>query len=462
MSQIQKITVVFLTIFFTYFITRFVLQKPSLITIATVLAVGILAISFFSPYTGLTFLVFSMLLSPELKVAGVPGRDVVVRIDDLLIFAVFFGWFARSVFSKKIELVLTEVLTPMFFYTLVCIISTYFGITSGIVNFKKAFFYILKYTEYFIIYFLTTQIVQTRQQLRNLIIAFLLTSVIVNIHGISLIGKVPRIYAPFDAPGAEATLTGGEVGAGEANTYGGYLIIVISLLISLFCYSELPTTNFLYLFLIIFSLIPLAYTKSRSSYFGFVPMVLTIIFLTEKKRTLILSGLLLLFALSPIVFPSATATVVERIKETFAGPSWSEEETVILGFKVKELSALARVKSWKKAFFEFIPQRPIFGFGVTGVGLVDTQIPLIIGETGLLGLVIFLWLLFSVFKSSMFVFKTIQDPLLKSISLCVISSLVGLLFHSVGANTFIIIRIMEPFWFLCGLVSVSNLIKFNE
>jgi len=461
MSKIQKIFFIFLSIIITYFITRVVLQRPSLITIAIILAVGILAISFFSPYTGLTFLVFSMLLSPELKVAGVSGRDVVVRIDDLLIFAVFFGWFARSVFTKKIEVVLTEVLTPMFFYTLVCIISTYFGITSGIVAFKKAFFYILKYTEYFIIYFLTTQIVQTKQQLKNLVIAFLITSVVVNIYGISLIGKVPRIYAPFDAPGAEAALTGGEVGAGEANTYGGYLIIVISLLVSLFCYSELPTINFLYLFLILFSLIPLAYTKSRSSYFGFVPMVLTIIFLTEKKRTLILSGLLLLFALSPIVFPSATATVVDRIKETFVGPSWSEEEAVILGFKVKELSALARVNSWKKAISEFIPKRPILGFGVTGVGLVDSQIPLIIGENGLLGVVAFLWLVFSVFKSSIYTFKTAQDTLLKSISLCVVSSLVGLLFHSVGANTFIIIRIMEPFWFLCVLVSISQIIKFE-
>ncbi len=462
MTQTQKLFLIFLSIILVYIAVRILLTNPTLLITASIIAVFILAISFFSPYTGLTFLVFSMLLSPELKVAGVPGRDVVVRIDDLLIFAVFFGWFAKSVFSKKIEVVITEVLTPMFFYKIICIISTYFGVTSGIVNFKKAFFYILKYTEYFIIYFLTTQIVQTRSQIKNLIIAFLLTSVIANVHGISLIGKVPRIYAPFDAPGAEAALTGGEVGAGEANTYGGYLIIVISLLISLFCYSELPTTNFLYLFLIIFSLIPLAYTKSRSSYFSFFPMVLTIIFLTEKKRTLILGGLLLLFALSPIVFPSATATVVERIKETFAGPTYSEEEAVILGFKVKELSALARVKSWQRIIFEFLPKRPILGFGVTGVGLVDTQIPLIIGETGILGFTIFLWLIFSVFKNSMHTFKTAQDTLLKSISLCVISSLVGLLFHSVGANTFIIIRIMEPFWFLCGLVSVSNLIKFNE
>jgi hypothetical protein len=29
---------------------------------------------------------------------------------------------------------------------------------------------------------------------------------------------------------------------------------------------------------------------------------------------------------------------------------------------------------------------------------------------------------------------------------------VGLIFHAVGANTFIIVRIMEPFWFFAGVV----------
>ncbi|MCS7230992.1 MAG: O-antigen ligase family protein, partial [Elusimicrobiota bacterium] len=375
----------------------------------------------------------------------------VIRIDDLLIFAVFFGWFAKSVFSKKIDLVFTPLLLPMFLYTLSCVVSTYFGILSGTVLFKKAIFYILKYIEYFLVYFLITQIVSNKTQIKTYIILFLITSIIVNIHGYFLIGKVERLYAPFDAPGAEVK-AGVPVGSGEANTYGGYLLIVLSLLFCLLCYSELQTTNFLYLFLIIFTLIPFAYTKSRSSYFAFVPMMMIIILLTEKKKGLLLGCVLLLFALSPLVFPEATNTVIERIKETFVGPGWSEEEAVILGFKVKELSALARVKAWRRVFEEFLPKRPILGHGVTGVGLVDAQIPLIIGEVGLLGLVFFLWMIFTIFKEAFFVFKNASDSLYKSISLCVISSLVALLVQSIGANTFIIIRIMEPFWFLCGLL----------
>jgi hypothetical protein len=33
-----------------------------------------------------------------------------------------------------------------------------------------------------------------------------------------------------------------------------------------------------------------------------------------------------------------------------------------------------------------------------------------------------------------------------------IAGFVGLLFHGLGANTFIIVRIMEPFWFMAALV----------
>ncbi len=456
MSKTSYVIITLLIVVLTFFVSRLLVSKPQVLTIGLILSVALLLTSFFSPPTGLAFLIFSMLLSPEIKLAEVPGRDVVLRIDDLLIFAVFLGWFAKSMFSKKLELVITPVLIPIFFYTLSCIVSTYFGIISNTVVLKKSFFYILKYIEYFIIYFLVTQIVRTRQQIKIYIILFIIVSIIVNLHGYSLIGKVERLYAPFDVPGGEVPGGTPITGAGEANTYGGYLLIVIALLVSLFCYSEVPTTNFLYLGLTIFSLIPLAYTKSRASYFGFVPMILTITLLTQKKKNIILGGVLLLFALAPLMFPAATETVVERVKETFVAPPYSEEEASILGLKIRELSALARVKSWKKAFFEYLPKRPILGFGVTGVGLVDTQIPLIIGELGLLGLVIFLWMIGSVFNTAYVSFKTVEDPLLKSISLCIISVLIGLIFHSVAANTFIIIRIMEPFWFLCGIAAVSK------
>jgi hypothetical protein len=37
--------------------------------------------------------------------------------------------------------------------------------------------------------------------------------------------------------------------------------------------------------------------------------------------------------------------------------------------------------------------------------------------------------------------------------------LAGLIGHGISASSFIIVRIMEPFWFLMGLVAVYPLIK---
>ena len=45
-----------------------------------------------------------------------------------------------------------------------------------------------------------------------------------------------------------------------------------------------------------------------------------------------------------------------------------------------------------------------------------------------------------------------QDYLLQGISVGLIAGLVGMLVHGIGANTFIIVRIMEPFWFVVGIV----------
>ena len=50
--------------------------------------------------------------------------------------------------------------------------------------------------------------------------------------------------------------------------------------------------------------------------------------------------------------------------------------------------------------------------------------------------------------------KTIKTPYFKGLTLGFFAGFVGLLFHALGANTFIIVRIMEPFWFFAGIVAV--------
>jgi O-antigen ligase len=100
------------------------------------------------------------------------------------------------------------------------------------------------------------------------------------------------------------------------------------------------------------------------------------------------------------------------------------------------------------------PKKPVFGYGVTGYEFLDSQYPRVLIETGILGLITFLYLLYSIFKLTIDHMKKIKTPYFKGLTLGFLAGFVGLIFHAIGANTFIIVRIMEPFWFFAGIIAV--------
>jgi O-antigen ligase len=83
---------------------------------------------------------------------------------------------------------------------------------------------------------------------------------------------------------------------------------------------------------------------------------------------------------------------------------------------------------------------------------MDAQYPRILAETGIVGLLAFAWLVYALFRVGVSTWQNAQDDLLRGLSVGLIAGLVGLLVHGIGANTFIIVRIMEPFWFLVGII----------
>jgi O-antigen ligase len=117
-----------------------------------------------------------------------------------------------------------------------------------------------------------------------------------------------------------------------------------------------------------------------------------------------------------------------------------------------DTSASARINSYKKSLLDW-RKRPVLGYGVTGYSLfMDAQYPRILVETGIVGLLSFSWLIYALFWVGISVWREADDDLIRGLAVGLIAGLVGLLVHAIGANTFIIVRIMEPFWFLVGIV----------
>jgi O-antigen ligase len=195
---------------------------------------------------------------------------------------------------------------------------------------------------------------------------------------------------------------------------------------------------------------PFFLTLSRSSYIGFIGQSFFHSFATPKRQVVMFFGIAASVILLGSV-PKLRDAVTRRVEYTFQGAA----PDISIGGKslALEASALQRIQSWEVIVGQKFPLHPIFGWGVSGVGLVDVYYPLILGETGLVGFCLFLWLLKRVWSVAWNLFKLSPHAQDRALSLGLLTALVGVGLHSFGANSFIIVRIMEPFWFTAALVA---------
>jgi O-antigen ligase len=401
---------------------------------------AVFVVSFTSTQFALYILIFSMLLSPELMVgttegAAALGRGITVRLDDFMLVVIGFSWLARMAINKELGLFLrTPLNKPIAYYLLVCMISTLMGAIFGRVDLKTGFFFVLKYFEYVIVYFMVVNHLKDKNQVRNYLVALLITCAISSIIGIRMIPSGERISAPFEGT------------RGEPNTFGGYLVFMICIAIGLLQTTSSLRNRLMYGLLIVLFAIPLFYTQSRSSYIAAIPAIVSFVWLSKKKHWVI--PLVLLFGFSlPYIAPRSTK---QRIAYTFTQGLNRKDVVEVYGVKL-DTSSSARLMSWKEAASDWI-EHPILGYGVTGYQFVDAQYVRAITETGFLGLFFFLLLLYAIFKESRRVLRSAEDPLYQGLAAGFLAGFIGLLFHATAANTFIIVRIMEPFWFTAGMV----------
>ncbi len=406
--------------------------------------------SFVSTDIALYILIFSMLLSPEFIVGTTGGgslkRGVTLRLDDFLLVIIGISWVGKMSIKKELGLFLkTPLNKAIFYYIVVCLLSTLFASFTERADLKTSLLFVLKYFQYMIIYFMVANHLESKKQARNYLWALLITCVIVSIIGIAQIPGGGRVSAPFEG------------GAGEPNTFGGYLVFMISITVGLWLMSNSLRDQYIYSLLTFLFTVPLIYTQSRSSYLAVIPAILAFVWLSGKRHWVAMIIVLLIVSL-PFIAPEPAK---ERIEYTFTQGKTQKDVVEVGGVKL-DTSLSARLKSWGKAAEDWV-EHPILGYGVAGYGFVDAQYVRVMTETGLLGVLTFTLLMATMFRLAYQTFKEVVDPFYKGLAMGYLAGFIGLLCHGIGANTFIIVRIMEPFWFMTAIVVMAPEIeKMNE
>ena len=240
-QMILMVTTILLSLSAGFAVTSF---QPNVLVLG-LLAALIFGISFINIELGLYILIFSMLLSPEILVGETAGgsgrRGVTLRAEDFLLVIIGLSWFAKNAVIKELGLVIrTPINKAVICYITVCLISTLIGIMAGRVAPKTGLLFVLKYFEYFIVYFMVANHIRSSDQIKRFLICLFLTAFIVSVVGVLQTPFGERVSAPFE----------GKVG--EPNTFGGYLLFIGCVAAGLITKVEHAKLKMLLIFLICF------------------------------------------------------------------------------------------------------------------------------------------------------------------------------------------------------------------
>ncbi len=419
-------------------------------TFIVIIGLIVAVFAFLNTEFALYALIIAMLLGPQVGLSGaegegVRGRGLTLRVDDFLLVIIGLSWFLKSSVQKELGLFFRTPLNfPIGLYFLACVVSTLFGYMMGRIKGMAGIFFVLKYFEYYLVYFMAVNHLHEKKQIERFVMIILGVSFIVSLIAIYSMSQGIRASAPFEGS------------AGEPNTLGGYLIFIISLALGLLLTWGSRMQKAILVLLLICNATALAATLSRTSWIAMGPIALTLLCFSDKKKTVLLFIIVCIIAV-PIIAPQS---VKNRIMFTIAQPKESGQMRV--GNVNLDTSTSARFESMKQVLMRDFAKQPVIGFGVTGYSFLDAQYARVIAESGFLGIVTFIYLLRSIYRNAKKTYYQTKDLFYKGLTLGYLTGFFALLTHCIGANTFIIVRIMEPFWFVTAIVFMIPTIEANN
>lgn len=333
------------------------------------------------------------------------------------------------------------------------------------------------------LYFNFIECINSKKRLRKFLIVFLVSATLISINGLyqHFTGK-DFIYGHLVSNGRISSSFRAH------NDFAAYLIVVVPILLSLSVFNAVNgvkrlsgdysgkyiSSQFLSgkwrvsIFVVfVLSLICLGLTFSRGAWIAFAFVMA--IFSTQKKRYIIINGLILVLFFS-FFYPQLKETRrVGLMVDSVLVKDDIEQAPDILE-KYREMVRIigvfdgsGRSRYWMEAI-HMIRDYPVFGIGLNTYSVVGRGYKINWGgyphncylqmavETGIVGLLSFLWLLGVIFYKSFRNLRFMKD---RSLAILLLGSLIGLggfLVHSFFDTNFYSVQLGSFMWLVMGLI----------
>lgn len=377
--------------------------------------------------------------------------------DELFFILMFMIWVYKGICCRK-EQILKR--APLDFSILV-FIGVFFVLMLLSPNMVIAIEGFRVLVQYVLWYFTVLQLLKDKYSVKNILMIFTCLVGLLGIYGVYqyVVGvEMPeawiessenirtRVYAIFTSP----------------NIFGSLLVLAIPIAISMMTVEEKTRHKIFYGIISIFMLGSLVFTYSRGAWIGLV-CAIGVYVLLKDKRMIVPAAILGILVL--IFVPSITNRLLFMFSNDYISSSLRG------GRLVRWLTAL-----------DILQEHPLTGLGLGQFGgavamnhglsaivngdivetfYMDNNYLKIAVEAGIIGLSIFLWLMYQVFAVSIKTIGITKDREMKELEIGILSGLSGVMFHNLVENVFEVPMMVTMFWMLVAVMMHMWYLNYN-
>ncbi len=437
------------------------------VSLGPVLLIAIFLLILRLPKLGLYLIIFNLPLNKYIPIFGMESDSFSVSVNEVLMLLLLIALTFKKLFSGKISIPESRLNRPIFLLILfntISLLAAYTDLSHS--NYVKCWLYFFLWAEYFLIYFLILDLVNSKKEVKFILFLMIISG---------LLTVCSALYQQIEGSALRSIGTISESGKTQyrlisafgfySNDFGGYLLILISMLINLYFYV-VKNKKALILLLLLPTLYTLFFTFSRSGILGlFVLIIFLMIFRKDQRKTILvysLLGLIIsLFILTPVFVRWANTSYVKKGGQ------------IILKQNISE-----RLAQWEASLDQFT-KNPLFGngfhtyhyrelnyqshFGILRyIGHAHNVYIRLLIESGILGLAAFIAIIYYIYS---YAFKFLKQRISKELELIIficISSFSAYLIVAMTESILTVGRVTGPIFTLIALMVVMSRIEISS
>ena len=413
---------------------------------------------------GPVLLIAAISVSPRIPMGiAIPGRRFDLRVEDIILTVLLLSWLLHLFLRSRIYP------TPLFkaigIYVMIVFFTTSTALVTLDLSLIRSSFYLLKEIEYFLIFFLIANWIRSVSDLK-LMSGFLLFSGLLNAIWVGSQFITSQSRSLFLV---ERELSGdvyqhstllesyGPCLIGESSplSTGGFFMLVFLLTLSFYLFSRAGNRRWLYVVLCVMFSASLALSFSRVSMICAIIGVLILLNQCNLKRKIKIIPILIIILVVAVLMMDQLGYLGEGGRLSYAG---------INNSFVERLQGI-----WLPLLHQQSVSSLFLGFGKGALGTLrgleateaHNHYLRVFLESGLFGLIAFVWLLAMIIFLSTRVLKDGKLAISKVIGGATLTATVGLSVAALFQDVFTPVVLNELWWVLIGLTAAAYRIEFS-